>query len=627
MKTESRRYATGRANGETSRCWRPLFSKAGGSLARRALVIAALASAAWCAHGDVWQDCTAWYMGGTDKDSDGVFENGELTDIRHAAITDSPTHGGGVRTGNPGASNRVETVVSATSGRTFPNQRVIYLAQIPGTASNGNPGVREQDIMLPFAATTNEYTVLLRFRMDEAQPAMKNFVSVLDCGYKGGESTKQSFYVRYYPADECFGFLCNNGSTSINFASPTNDACRTLRETWVEMAVSMNKGTMRMGVKAPGMESFAWGSGSFGFAEGRDIPCNNRIYAGCCQGYGDISSGTFPVRGSFQLMAYWERVLSDAEVEEAFGTEGFLESSCHHPSVLSVGDRGYGAEVLAGATTGAVTEASADLQDIAAFPASIEAGRTVKIPFRVLDTCTNLPQQVRLAVSADSAAGSFMIKIDGTALKPISVLPGQEVSRHAAAELFTEGAHTLTITRTDDGAGLVKLSMVEISGSWRVGWVNGSHSDMGGDITTAAGTKTYSVTELSSNRWKSVRSTVSRTRFLALRADVNGLDAASRQFTFKSCPVYFPAQSYDLVMEVNGVERFRRLCSSLDSALRSSPIEIALPPGALVSGENEFVWKTEINESYPNPSSTWLGLDYFALEVGKDPAGFNLIVR
>ena len=121
MKTERRLYATGRENCKTSRCLRPLFSKAGCGLARRALVIAALASAAWCAHGGVWQDCVAWYMGGTDKDNDGVFDDGELTDIRHAAIADSPTHGGGVRTNNPGASNRVETVVSATSGRTFPN--------------------------------------------------------------------------------------------------------------------------------------------------------------------------------------------------------------------------------------------------------------------------------------------------------------------------------------------------------------------------------------------------------------------------------------------------------------------------------------------------------------------------
>ena len=278
------------------------------------VIFACLSLASASIYGDVWQDCTAWYMGGTDKDNDGVFENGELTDIRHAANPDSPTHGGGVRTGNPGASNRVETVVSATSGRTFPNQRVIYLSQIPGTTSNGNPGVREEDIKLPFAATTNQYTMLLRFRMDESQPTTKTFVSVLDCGYKGGESTKQGFYVRYYPESEQFGFLCNNGAKSINFDSPTNDTCRTLRETWVEMAVSMDRGTMRMGVKAPGMESFVWGSGSFSFAEGRDIPYNNKIYVGCCQGYGGISSGTFPVRGSVQMMAYWERVLSTEEV-------------------------------------------------------------------------------------------------------------------------------------------------------------------------------------------------------------------------------------------------------------------------------------------------------------------------
>ena len=187
------------------------------------------------AYGNVWEDCTAWYMGGTDKDGDSVFENGELTDIRHAADPDAPTHGGGIRTGNGNASHRLETVVSATSGRTFPNQRVIYLAQPEGTTSSGAYGVKEEDIRLPFAATTNCYTFLLRFRMDENQPTNRTFVSILDFGYKGGSNTRYSFYVRYYPETEQFGLLCNNGSTAYTPASPTNDLCQTMRETWVEM--------------------------------------------------------------------------------------------------------------------------------------------------------------------------------------------------------------------------------------------------------------------------------------------------------------------------------------------------------------------------------------------------------
>ena len=593
----------------------------------RGMLIAAVTLVAACVYGDVWEDCVALYMGGTDKDGDGVFEDGELTDIRHAADPDSPTHGGGLRTNNPGASNRLETVVSATSGRTFPNQRVIYLSQIPGTTSNGNPGVKEQDIRLPFAATTNQYTMLLRFRMDESQPTTKTFVSVLDCGYKGGESTKQGFYVRYYPESEQFGFLCNNGAKSINFDSPTNDTCRTFRGTWVEMAVSMNRGTMRMGVKAPGMESFVWGSGSFSFAEGRDIPYNNTIYVGCCQGYGGISSATFPFRGSAHLMAYWERVLSNDEVEEAFATEGILGSSYAHPTLLSVGNRSYGAEVLAGATTGNVTEVSADLQDLAAFPASIGAGQTVKIPFRVLDTCTNLPQQVRLLSVADSSAAVFAVKVDDVALKPIALLPGKEASRHAQAELFTEGLHTLELTRTDGGANPVKLSMVEISGSWRLGWINGGDAELGGDITTVAGTKEYHVTELSSNRWKTVRSGVSQARFAAIYADVTAEDAAMRTFTFKSRPHGYPAQNYDLVMYVNGTERFRRLCLKNDGVVRPSPIAVALPPGTLNPGVNEFLWRTELNPNYDEPTGTWMRLDYYALEVGKDPVGTCLVVR
>ena len=625
MKTERRLYTAGRANGETSRCVDTFPGKAGGGLVGRALAIAALAVAAWCAHGDVWQDCTAWYMGGTDKDSDGVFEDGELTDIRHAAIADSPTHGGGVRTNNPGASNRVETVVSATSGRTFPNQRVIYLAQIPGTASDGNPGVREQDIKLPFAATTNEYTFIVRLRMDEAQFATQGYISVLDLGYKGGTS-KQSFYIRYYPETENFGIVCNNGSNKYNFTSPTNDLCRTFRETWVEMAVTMNKGTMQLGVRAPGMDAFAWNSSTYSFPAGCDVPYNNKIYVGSMQGYGGISSGTFPVRGSVQMMAYWERVLSTEEVVEAFGTEGFLESAFHNPSVLTVGG-GYGADVFSGETTGTVTEVCADLQDLAAFPAGIEAGRTLRIPFKVPDTCTNLPQQVRISTTADSAGGTFALKIDGVPLKPMSVVPEGRASRHAPAELFTEGLHMLDLVRTDNGANPVKLSQIEISGSWRLGWVNGADSELGGDITTNAGTKEYYVTELSSNRWKTVRSGISQARLVKLYANVDGQDAAQRQFVFKTRPHGYPAQSYDLVMFVNGIERFRRPCLSNDSINRPKPVVVKLPPGTLLAGENEFMLKTEIVESYPTPSATWMRLDYFALEVGKDPVGFNFIIR
>ena len=591
------------------------------------VIFACLSLASASIYGDVWQDCTAWYMGGTDKDSDGVFEDGELTDIRHAAIADSPTHGGGVRTNNPGASNRVETVVSATSGRTFPNQRVIYLAQIPGTTSNGKPGVAEQDIKLPFAATTNKYTFIVRLRMDEDQfVSSGGYISVIDLGYNGG-TPRQSFYVRYYPEYEKFGIMCNGGNSLTDFSSPTNDVCRTMRETWVEMAVSMNKGTMRLGVRAPGMDAFAWGSKVYSsFPDGGDVPYNNKIYVGSMQGYGNVSSSTFPVRGSVQMMAYWERVLSDAEVEEAFGTEGFLESAFHNPTVLTVGG-GYGADVFSGETTGTVTEVCADLQDLAAFPAGIEAGRTLRIPFKVPATCTNLPQQVRMVTASDSAGGTFALKIDGVPLKPMSVVPEGRASRHAPAELFTEGLHMLDLVRTDNGANLVKLSQIEISGSWRLGWVNGADSELGGDITTNAGTKEYYVTELSSNRWKTVRSGISQARLVKLYANVDGQDAAQRQFVFKTRPHGYPAQSYDLVMFVNGIERFRRPCLSNDSINRPKPVVVKLPPGTLLAGENEFMLKTEIVESYPTPSATWMRLDYFALEVGKDPVGFNFIIR
>lgn len=581
------------------------------------------------AYGDVWRDCTALWMGGSDIDSDGVFDDGELVDVRHAAIVDAPTHGGTLRTGNGGVFHRSETVISATSGLTFHDQRVVYLSQADGVKSDGVPGVKENDLKLPVYAATNEYTTLLRFRMDETQPSNREFVAVLDLGYVGGGSASErsSFYVRYYPKTERFALLCNNGSTCHLFSSPTNDVCRTLRGAWVEMAASMSNGTMRLGVKAPGMPGFAWNSASFPVQGGSQIPLNGAIYIGCPNGWGGISSGTFPVRGSFQLMAYWDRVLTTAEVEEAFGAAGLLESSRCTPSVLTVGARDYGADVFAGSTTGAVTEVSVDMQDIASFPTGVEAGRTIAIPFKVYDTCTNLPQLVRIVTTPDSASGTIVAKIDATDLRPMRLAAGVEATRFVSPAMFAEGMHMLTLTRTDKGDGLVSFSLIEISGSWRVGWEDGSADDMGVDVNYISGTIPYRVSELSSNRWKTVRSSVTTSRTLSMYADVSAADAVGRRFTVRSRPVNFPAQSYDLVLYVNGVERFRRLCSPDFPEMRSAPIAVGLPQGALQAGENEFLWKTELNAAYPSPTGTWLMLDCFTLEVGKDPLGMCVFVR
>lgn len=594
-----------------------------------AVIALMLSGAVSPVHGDVWRDCAALWMGGNDIDSDGVFDDGELVDIRHAAIVDASTHGGTLRTGNGGVFHRSETVISATSGLTFSDQRVVYLSQADGVKSDGAPGVKEDDLKLPVYVATNEYTTLLRFRMDETQPSNREFVAVLDLGYVGGGSAaeRSSFYVRYYPKTERFALLCNNGSTCHEFGSPTNDVCRTLRGTWVEMAASMSNGTMRLGVKAPGMSGFAWNSASFPVQGGSQIPLNGAIYVGCPNGWGGVSSGTFPVRGSFQLMAYWDRVLTTAEVEEAFGAAGLLESSRCFPSVLTVGSRDYGADVFTGSTTGAVTEVSVDMQDVASFPSGVEAGRTIAIPFKVHDTCTNLPQLVRIVAASDSAAGTIAAKIDGTDLRPMRLAAGTEATRFVSSAMLAEGMHKLTLTRTDEGDGLMSFSLIEISGSWRVGWEDGRADDMGVDVNYIHGTIPYHVTELSSNRWKTVRSSVTTSRTLTLYADVSVADAASRRFTVKSRPVDFPAQSYDLVLCVNGVERFRRLCSPDFPEMRSAPIAVELSPGVLQAGKNEFLWKTELNAAYPSTTQTWLKLDCFTLEVGKDPLGMCVLVR
>ena len=67
----------------------------------------------------VWDDCLLWYNGGAvDKNGDGKFTNGEMVDVRHAGVADSPTHGGTLRN----ATAIYDTVKIETADVTFPLQ-------------------------------------------------------------------------------------------------------------------------------------------------------------------------------------------------------------------------------------------------------------------------------------------------------------------------------------------------------------------------------------------------------------------------------------------------------------------------------------------------------------------------
>ena len=600
---------------------------------KKLLAVCAVALAGLNLRADIWQDCAAWYMGG--GETVGAFAEGDMLDLRHAAIADSPTHGGKVRGHAEGISNLCESVYSAASGRTFANQRTIYLTQ--RETASGTYKVYENGVALPFAATNNNYTLLMRVKLDEAQPHNKDFVYVADLGYGGGDdiAKRYAFAIRYYPGTEEIGFLFNNGSGK-KFFSVTNDVCTTLRGKWLELSVSLelrsqtdtkDKCRMRLGVAAEGLER-VYNYYDYEFPKGQAVPKAGKMYLAGTTGYGDASASCNPARGSYQMVSYWERVLTDDEILEAFKLLGPDGTADRKPALLKVGDPAWGADLFGTAIEGMSATPSLDLQDLAKIPLQIAAGQTLNLPFAVPVTCTNLAQIVRLSAADGSAAASVQVKVDGQDVGVDAVAPGKTADVRCDAALFTEGAHTLTLTRSDAGAELLKLTSVEISGSWRLGWIDKQSSEFGGDSKT----KTYVVSDLTTNDWSTLRSTVKASAALELVADVAADDAEKRKLYLRVKPKAsgYPAQTFDFFILANGTEVFRRVISPNKpySDGRSALIVLPFRPGSLLAGRNVFTLKTEINAALdPAPTGTWIQQDYFELEVGKEPSGGVLILR
>lgn len=324
---------------------------------------------------------------------------------------------------------------------------------------------------------------------------------------------------------------------------------------------------------------------------------------------GTLSSQTYAARGSFQLMAYWDRVLTDDEIAEAFSTDDARETAAHAPAIVKYGGSDYFAEMCAGATTGAVTDVSADVQDISSFPAGLETGRTLRLPFKVLDTCTNLPQAVRLSFAVDSSAGELAVSVDEGEEKNFVARSGGTVSYVFPAEVFTEGGHMLKIRRTDAGTDPVKFAGVEISGSWRLGWKDGKEAEFLSEGGSASPI-TYSVDNLVSNEWKLIRSTIKASKATALKFQVAAEDITRRRFSFSTRSYTYVGQDFELIVKLNDAEIHREYRQN------TSEITVQLPSKLLQAGENVITVVTD-KANYPASSSTWLRLDYFQLDFAE----------
>ena len=454
-----------------------------------------VACLAFAAHGsaNVFDDAVFWFRGGKDKSNDRYMrQTGEFFDDLHANDTTHVNHMMEVQsytsssTADGFKSNavfRTEKVVCPALGMQK-NMPVLHL-------SNNVVVYNEKDYFWPqyvkpysvFANNdiSNEYTVVSRLRLDE--DGRKQTQCFLRIGYNG--STKKGLMLGFLPVSPGYtnkqitAFCTPNASsnnTQVTFSTidiPTN--------TWVDVAVVVGNGNLRIGVALPRSSAFHGDNPTIAFAQTPMWTDNctllgesyYRLFSQTGQSTQQQVNNTDRTcfTGSVQQMAIWKRALSDQEVMAAFGMP--------RPAIFRTGfDNGASNEF--GCTRSSATQTIDGLGSWQGLWNTMQAGDRWTVNFTALSDEAGLPQIFSIKSLEESNAAYIEPKLNDTSLGVRRVASNGRTFWPVPKDLVVEGSNTLVIERKSGDAGDFKMDAMELGGALGVGKAN--HTPSGGRV-------------------------------------------------------------------------------------------------------------------------------------------------
>ena len=167
-------------------------------------------------------------------------------------------------------------------------------------------------------------------------------------------------------------------------------------------------------------------------------------------------------------MAIWKRALGDEEVMAAFGMP--------RPAIFRTGfDNGSSNEF--GGTRSGATQTIDGLGSWQGISDTMLAGDEWTINFNALRDEAGLAQIFSLRSLPSSVPADLEVTLNGSSLGKRRVRGDARVFWPVTANLIVEGANTLTIRRTDSGAGSFRMDAMELGGSLGVGRANHTIND------------------------------------------------------------------------------------------------------------------------------------------------------
>ena len=453
-----------------------------------------VACLAFAAHGstNVFNDAAFWFRGGKDINGDGYIQQGEFFDDLHANDNEHSNHdmpmsssyyvsGNAVAFKNNAVFCNEDVVFPALGTSITKNMQVLRIANAVAS-SNYFPFDVNPYRVFADNDISNEYTVVSRIRLDDDTYGRNEcFIKV---GYD--EAENKGMWFGFAPQSSSSHAGCrriaayrtpdgNSNVSAIVFDLhvPTN--------TWVDLAVVVGNGKMRVGVATPMSLSSHGDNTTIAFSETKMWTENCTLLGEgkyrlfCRDGqttYKTVSGGADQTCfiGSVQQIAIWGRALSDQEVMEAFGMP--------RPTIFRLGFDNDASNEFGGTRTGS-TQTINGLGSWQGISNTMRVGDTWTVNFNALRDEAGLPQILSIKSLGGSAAAQIEAKLNGTSLGEGRIAAGSRAFWPVAADIVRSGENTLVLTRKNGGIRDFLIDAMELGGSLGVGTATASSTDDG----------------------------------------------------------------------------------------------------------------------------------------------------
>jgi hypothetical protein len=447
------------------------------------IALVALAMAAVPAGAHVFDDAVFYFNGGKDANGDGYFNTGELRNIvdANASNTARPTIANFHRMTN-------EVVHCPYSGKTFTSgclnfpQEIThtYTTNIVGDVTNVTVEARGRvskvyidNVFKDVIGNCSNYSAVVRFRRDAVPKIANDFQDwMLRIGYdwsNGGRGLAIGFNGspmtnRYFTIMAGQQYLNKN---DVRWKSTTET------NAWTDLAVAVdgwkvkiwymqeNDNQLRSAEKTFSYNSStlsqlaAQSNWQIQLGSEQDVSSTSTVIYAMTNGVKKSSSNAYKCwAGSIQQLAFWTRTLTDADVRQAFGGTAPVE--------LQVGLANGASTEFRGETSAAGTGNWEELSP------SLAAGGSLSLTY-TNDFAIMVPQVLTLIPTPASASGALRVKVNGSLVKSVAVMPGHTNLVPVASTFFRPGANTITLERTDAGASPLVLDAFSLGGSWVAG--------------------------------------------------------------------------------------------------------------------------------------------------------------